>query len=721
MSGNRIAPAPLQISGTSSDLQPQTIIEKALSASTALPPDIVSPLNALSPTKSAKLFPSLRMRSVSSPPVTKLHPEKKEKSGSSLRPPTSRNSVASTSLPGEAGLQSVLNVPDIPNISPISPNMRRKGGMAPIPDANQFSNGTPSDGASCPRTIIASSKVMSLPEFILNDTKPRKQRKILHALQKFREGGSHDDSASKTAPIPIKKLSKPASVSHTPAHTPDKPVKLEVAPKKKATGALGKLNNLLSKSRKKKKTPAGLFHMLILAIHDVKTSLACGVLEEISISTMKKKAPIEVNNAFLMAMVNCMEPVCMIMLEKGFPPNINSPIFNYGEEGAIVFPSYFLLAVSFGLDNVVRTMVKRCDPNVDWYGLTPLQLACCKGNASVVNVLLDTNADMGKGLSLGEYALLRKMKSAKALEVLRTKKRKTQSGGGLKSHILTEDYLRNTTFLPIELALLCGQIEMTKSIIPRMEPKALKNAKFCLFFTTDIELLITFVRLAASIEVKDHKGSTPLQMAARNGSFDCVVTLCVLKSKIDEKGENGWTALHEAVSQRQTKISQYLVMVGASKSATTINGETPSDVGIKVGLSPTELEGYFDFSSQEPSFRETERSINATINKLNTAVDSVSSPTNFRKKQQKKSSNLPSFMQRSPSRDSNTPPRDSNTNSGGSSGNQTSKDFDLVHMPDDSDQPGSPDISKEKSPRLSKTNKDKKDTGLLGKLLGKKD
>ena len=61
-----------------------------------------------------------------------------------------------------------------------------------------------------------------------------------------------------------------------------------------------------------------------------------------------------------------------MFLEKGFPPNINAPALGSGHilgppagssalptpQEPFTFPSYFMVIVGIGLDNVFRAMVK---------------------------------------------------------------------------------------------------------------------------------------------------------------------------------------------------------------------------------------------------------------------------------------------------------------------------------------------------------------------------
>ena len=63
-------------------------------------------------------------------------------------------------------------------------------------------------------------------------------------------------------------------------------------------------------------------------------------------------------------MAHRLEDVTLVMYERGFPSDVNSPIFskpkNTDRSGisGLKFPSYFILAVALGLHNLVKAMLK---------------------------------------------------------------------------------------------------------------------------------------------------------------------------------------------------------------------------------------------------------------------------------------------------------------------------------------------------------------------------
>jgi hypothetical protein len=57
-------------------------------------------------------------------------------------------------------------------------------------------------------------------------------------------------------------------------------------------------------------------------------------------------------------MGNRLEEVAIAFLERGFPSDVNKPIFPIYDISQFEFPSYFLLAVALGLYELVTAMIK---------------------------------------------------------------------------------------------------------------------------------------------------------------------------------------------------------------------------------------------------------------------------------------------------------------------------------------------------------------------------
>ncbi|CAG8786780.1 4991_t:CDS:2, partial [Cetraspora pellucida] len=111
---------------------------------------------------------------------------------------------------------------------------------------------------------------------------------------------------------------------------------------------------------------------------------------------------------------------------------VNSPIFvkntkNSDRSGisGLKFPSYFILAVALGLNELVKAMVKRANMNQTWFGLSPLIIAISQAiiaysstglkskskTTLLIKLLLDNGADPSQGLPLEQFNTLRKLKA----------------------------------------------------------------------------------------------------------------------------------------------------------------------------------------------------------------------------------------------------------------------------------------------------------------------
>ncbi|KAJ3402502.1 Ankyrin repeat domain-containing protein 42 [Chytriomyces hyalinus] len=668
------------------------------------------------------------------------------------------------------------------------------------------------------------ARSLSFAEFRLADTRQQRQRRCLYALQKL-EARCKADGVS----LGVSSAAAPGSVK--------KPYKEPKFKDDKRLG-LGKLSNLLQKKRRRR-SRTEVFHLINLAITDQSISYALNLLDDLSSGALRKKFPLHANRAFYSAMGQGFEPICIAMFEKGFPLSVNSPIiikastnlWKYvpretptgkvvskfkristttapdrngggrnssmavggknssgdakagGALGAgdtmpsIQLPSYFMSAVSLGLDNVVRAMVKRADVNQNWHGLTPLHIAASKNLVGITQFLLDNGADPTIGILVSQYALLRKLKSISSYPDIRTsmpivgnsqsqsqtptvdtpntgpavfilqpsrpvsmidsnmmasfprepnnlgidatamspshaltspltaslplpatkddtsspktisstlplkpqlrnpspsssnrsasaldrsrasslsaaagvsfvgpsssiKRNLISSGGSIKSntqasinrpinarltgciffsqpgcegekgltsvsnedgkrrssvfHMWQTDFMKDKVIYPVELAAACGNYDLARLLLTRMDSKLLAKSSFGLLVQRDVDLSLLFIRTGVPTTQQDAYGSNSLHLACRAGDLE-LVTAYIESGKFDinSKGQNEWTPLHEAVGLRRYEVSRYLVKAGASMDVVNKLGETPRALGVKLGIPKLELDEAF--------------------------------------------------------------------------------------------------------------------------------
>jgi hypothetical protein len=83
-------------------------------------------------------------------------------------------------------------------------------------------------------------------------------------------------------------------------------------------------------------------------------------------------------------------------------------------------------------------------------------------------------------------------------------------------------------------------------------------------------------------------------LAARTNRADIISLLLYFKLDVETPGENGWTALHEAVSMRAYPCVRFLLFKGAKVDAKNDRGETVKALALgRCGYDTIEMSRYF--------------------------------------------------------------------------------------------------------------------------------
>ncbi|KNE68844.1 hypothetical protein AMAG_13483 [Allomyces macrogynus ATCC 38327] len=238
---------------------------------------------------------------------------------------------------------------------------------------------------------------LSLAEFMQHDRHPRRQRKHFVMLQRIQEKYV---PTAKLAPVKQVRKEKKSDTNTSTGN-----------------GAMNKITSLLGKKKIKSRTTSGLLHLVRISIMEERQDTALNYLDQLTASVIKKKRADEVNHLFLLAMSKRMERLCMKLYEKGYPADVNAPIFApnvaKGEVPKVTFPSFFLLAIGFGLPNLALAMIKKANLAQSWYGLTPLLLAASipgSGGPPLVVQLLHHGANPAVGIPLEQYLVHKKLR-----------------------------------------------------------------------------------------------------------------------------------------------------------------------------------------------------------------------------------------------------------------------------------------------------------------------
>jgi hypothetical protein len=187
---------------------------------------------------------------------------------------------------------------------------------------------------------------LSFADFRKHDIRPRKQRLILEALEQERQTIVMQDTG--------KEANLRLSTSKDRSRSATSPL---LSPSGGLSMKLTRISILKGITRKKKKSPAENYHLLTLAIRDKHPTRACLYLEDLGNKYFKVKRKTDSDFLLLHAMANRMEDVCIAMMDRGFPMDINAPII-MDIDSKHHYPSFFMLSVVFGLDRVIKTIIK---------------------------------------------------------------------------------------------------------------------------------------------------------------------------------------------------------------------------------------------------------------------------------------------------------------------------------------------------------------------------
>ncbi|CAI2180968.1 14209_t:CDS:2, partial [Funneliformis geosporum] len=476
---------------------------------------------------------------------------------------------------------------------------------------------------------------MTLAEFKKSDEFPRQQRAILAALQR-QEIRLRKDGV-------IKEMNK-ATLRGKRGERKSKTKEKETVTIRSSIPVIRRGSSVaalkfLGIKKGKKRTTSVLLNNLTLAIRDHKTSDALVILSQISNNALKKKKNSDVNKSFLLAMANRLEDITLAMFERGFPSDVNSPIFSKptknAERGGISglkFPSYFILAVALGLHGLVKVMLKRANMNQTWFGLTPLIIATSQSSRTpaidrhssdsnatsnitlIIKLFLDHGADPSQGLPFEQFNTLRRLKAKEYMrrmnilnsfnsidtsndtnKIVSVPHRFCNMGlNAKKTKEEIEKFSRGKWVLPIDIAAVSGNIDIVKILLSRMEASNIASSSFCLSLQSDVMLTLEFAHAGANVNQMDIRGSTALHRAARSGHIEMVVVLLQLGADVNAKDENDWAPLHEAISQKHLNVCPILVAAGADLHITNNFGKTPKDLGIDCGLTLEQIEQCLD-------------------------------------------------------------------------------------------------------------------------------
>ncbi|RKP20599.1 ankyrin, partial [Rozella allomycis CSF55] len=355
-------------------------------------------------------------------------------------------------------------------------------------------------------------------------------------------------------------------------------------------------------------------HMLNLSLKDRDYALAEECLQGLKFSSVKKRYYEQINMAFLYAMMDSVTDIICLMLEKGFPVNVNRSIVikkKNDKKKIQLFPTYFMIAVYNGNEKVLKTMIKvksnvkgltkrGADVNHSWFGLTPLHIASYLngvGNASIVSLLLENGADPGIGLPMTHFSYLRLLKFSRFLDDFTTPPDSPFINQSQPPKYTADNkFLKDRIIYPIEMAAAVRNMEaVTLMLQSKVDPKTfMPKCEIGLLIQQDLDITIRLLKAGAPIDCIDSMGNTPLHNAAAVGSVELVAVLIHFGAKVNQTNLDGKTPLHKAIENMHRKTLRVLIERGGDTSIMSNDGQTLVQSALKSGFSNEEIIDYFE-------------------------------------------------------------------------------------------------------------------------------
>lgn len=358
-----------------------------------------------------------------------------------------------------------------------------------------------------------------------------------------------------------------------------------------------------------------ILHLTILKVRDEREEEAIEILKKklASLSLLKKSnLRSMVNELFLRAMEKGFESLIFLLIDSGFPENINYSI--YGDAKSRRFPSYLLLAVGLGNIRVVQRMLEvhpRAQMNKGWFnGIRPLMMAQMTRKVNgqslcMTHLLLKHGAEPNRSISYSTY--LRAVSFCNQNEILKKKRsRSTVIKNISKKPRGRKEIYRKTRLYALDFACCREKFESAHLMIStRNSSEWLTRNEFCLLKLDNFEVAADILqRVPELIKQRDPRGNTPLHWAAKNGRTDLLALYLQYTRTVNVLNYMHWTPLHEAAASAHRAAVQYLISQSADCSIINIEGKTALQIARERGISSEEL---FDFFHSADTMQRTRK------------------------------------------------------------------------------------------------------------------
>ncbi|AFN82770.1 ankyrin repeat-containing protein [Encephalitozoon romaleae SJ-2008] len=253
----------------------------------------------------------------------------------------------------------------------------------------------------------------------------------------------------------------------------------------------------------------------------------------------------QANIVFLLGMAKNNPEIVYSMLSKGFPNNINAPVFR-----SQMFPTYFHLACAMHHD--ILSVFLKFSPNYSlcWNGLTPQMIASFNGKS------LEAKQPFNF-VSMRQYRLLNKFRGFTLAEAD-----------------------EKPIFL-IDFLCMKSDMESARKILNR-NPELSRVSKICYLIQDDIEWIMFLSRYQTSVH-QEFNGISPLHVSSISGNFETLVAFIALGSHINSRDKLGNTPMHYCAMLKHFRCLELLIRLGGNMTMVNREGVSTEDILLNLG------------------------------------------------------------------------------------------------------------------------------------------
>ncbi|KAJ1963182.1 hypothetical protein IWQ62_003297, partial [Dispira parvispora] len=140
-----------------------------------------------------------------------------------------------------------------------------------------------------------------------------------------------------------------------------------------------------------------------------------------------------------------------------------------------------------------------------------------------------------------------------------------------------------------------SELDYVHTLLLALPQNIIAKSRYCLIWQQDLPLTLKLLEQGVRLHLqRDIHGNTPLQLAARAGLLDLCLVYLWLGLDPNDRGQNGWTPLHEAMSWGHRSVALQLISQGARLDLANKEGYTPVQLAVLFGHGVADIQSMID-------------------------------------------------------------------------------------------------------------------------------